>query len=87
MNKEQAERDFIEITSRLTGTCAHFNGMIQDIKDLEKLKLEIIDDPARKADVVEHCNLSSKWPLEAITELFTRLVKLKDYLVNNGFEE
>jgi len=86
MDKVKAEQDFRQITSRLGGLLANTEGMIRDIKELEELKLEIIDDPVRKADVIEHCNLSSKWPLAEITGLFGRLVKLKAYLVNNGFE-
>ena len=87
MDKEKAERDFAEITSRLWRLRTDANTLIQVIGELEQLKLEILDNNERKAAVVGHCNLSSKWSLTEITGLFGRLVKLKDYLINNGFEE
>jgi len=86
MDKELAERDFAEITSRLWRLRADADTLIQVISELEQLKSEILDNPERKAGVVGHFNLSSRWPMEKVTTAYDRLTVLKGYLIENGFE-
>lgn len=85
MDKIQANKDYGDIISILIKLIRNARQLSRDIDELERLKIEIFDDPVRKADVIKHFEISDKYDFSQAQDLYLKFKQLGEFLKSNNF--
>lgn len=84
---QQGWKDFDAFVGLIGSTDSAIQNLFSNIVSLGNKKVEIMDNPARKAEIKKIIDLHPDYDLDDITAKLTKLEALKNYLIDNGYIE
>lgn len=85
MANEQGWRDFHQITRMVDQVKGNIQEINNTINRLKHDKQEIIDDPARLAEVTEIIGIHPLYTIPVLQAVFQKIDGLQTFLVDNGY--
>lgn len=82
---EQAWKDFDDIVNQISGIKQVIKNINTQIETLKGLKEEILDDPARKAELKKIIDIYPDYTITTLTAEYTKLMALKTWLESNTY--
>lgn len=81
----EGRSDFFKVIGKINRLMSDVAQLVNPIDELTKIKIEIMDDPVKLAEVKKYIDLDETLTKAKILASYNKLIDLRQYLQDNGF--